>query len=160
VLALMLRMDGNVPYDRYARSLAVCTVVFLVVKLVVFYRGGLYSRFWRYAGLDELTRITFLGVVAMLCQTAIFLLLLQPNGWVGRDFPRSIPVVEGLLALLVVGGMRYSVPASARLGQMRGGSPTARRVLIAGAGSAGIMMVQEMHRNPDLGMWPVAFVDD
>jgi len=159
VLALMLRMDGNVPYDRYGRSLFVVTVVFLAVKLAVFYRGGLYSRFWRYAGLDELTRLSFLGVVALLVQTALFLLLLQPNGWVGRDFPRSIPIVEGLLALLVVGGLRYSVPVSARLRQQRS-SPTARRVLIAGAGSAGIMMVQEMHRNPDLGMWPVAFVDD
>jgi FlaA1/EpsC-like NDP-sugar epimerase len=160
VLALMLRMDGNVPYDRYGRSLAIVTIVFLVVKLAVFYRGGLYSRFWRYAGLDELTRLSFLGVVALLIQTALFLLLLQPNGWVGRDFPRSIPIVEGLLALLVVGGLRYSVPVTARLGQQRSGNPSARRVLIAGAGSAGIMMVQEMHRNPDLGMWPVAFVDD
>jgi FlaA1/EpsC-like NDP-sugar epimerase len=159
LLALMLRMDGNVPYDRYGRSLVVVTIAFLLVKLVVFYRGGLYSRFWRYAGLDELTRLSFLGVVALLVQTALFLLLLQPNGWVGRDFPRSIPIVEGLLALLVVGGLRYSVPVTARLGQ-RSSNPAARRVLIAGAGSAGIMMVQEMHRNPDLGMWPVAFVDD
>jgi FlaA1/EpsC-like NDP-sugar epimerase len=160
LVALMLRMDGNVPYDRYGRSLIVATGAFLLVKLVIFYKGGLYSRLWRYAGLDELIRLSFLAVVALLVQTALFLLVLQPLGWVGRDFPRSIPIVEGLLALVVVGGLRYSVPAAARLGQQRGGNPAARRVLLAGAGSAGIMMVQEMHRNPNLGMWPVAFVDD
>jgi FlaA1/EpsC-like NDP-sugar epimerase len=159
-LALMLRMDGNVPYDRYTRSLVVTTVAFLLVKLVVFYRGGLYSRFWRYAGLDELAHLAFLGVVALLIQTGLFLLLIQPNGWIGRDFPRSLPIVEGLLAILVTGGLRYSVPLTARLRQKRSSNPDARRVLIAGAGSAGVMMVQEMQRNPDLGMWPVAFVDD
>lgn len=160
VLALGLRMDGNVPFDRYTGSLIVATVAFLLVKLAVFYRGGLYSRFWRYAGLDELTRIAFLGVVALLVQTALFLYVLQPLGWIGRDFPRSMPIVEGLLALMVAGAVRYSVPLTARLGQQRSPGTGAQRVLIAGAGSAGIMMVQEMQRNPDLGMWPVGFVDD
>ncbi len=160
LLALILRMDGNVPFDRYSGSLIVATIVFLLVKLVVFYRGGLYSRFWRYAGLDDLAHLAFLGVVALLFQTALFLLVLQPNGWIGRDFPRSMPIVEGLLALLVAGAFRYSVPFTARLGQQRSSNPDARLVLIAGAGSAGVMMVQEMQRNPDLGMWPVGFVDD
>ncbi len=40
LLALMLRMDGNVPYDRYGGSLVVVTAVFLLVRLVVFYRGA------------------------------------------------------------------------------------------------------------------------
>jgi FlaA1/EpsC-like NDP-sugar epimerase len=160
LLALVLRMDGNVPLDRYGGSLIVVTVAFLLVKMVVFYRGGLYSRFWRYAGLDELARIALVGVVALLIQTGLFLLVLQPNGLVGRDFPRSIPIIEGLLALLVAGTLRYSVPLTARLGQQRSPKPDAKRVLVAGAGSAGVMMVVEMQRNRDVGMWPVAFVDD
>jgi FlaA1/EpsC-like NDP-sugar epimerase len=160
MLALMLRMDGSLPLDRYGQSLAVVTVAFLLVKMVVFFRGGLYSRFWRYAGVDELARIALVGVVALLIQTALFLLVLQPYGWVGRDFPRSVPVVEGLLALLVAGTFRYSVPLTARLSQKRGSRSDAKRLLVAGAGSAGVMMVVEMRRNPDMGMWPVGFVDD
>ncbi|MEO8286222.1 MAG: nucleoside-diphosphate sugar epimerase/dehydratase [Chloroflexota bacterium] len=158
--ALILRMDGTLPLDRYGRSLVVVTIVFLLVKMAVFFRGGLYSRFWRYAGLDELARIALVGVIALVIQTALFLLVLQPIGWVGRDFPRSVPVVEGILALLVAGAIRYSVPWAARRVQKRGPRSDAKRLLVAGAGSAGMMMVLEMQRNPDLGMWPVAFVDD
>lgn len=162
-LALVLRFDGNVPFGRYGGSLAVATIAFLLVKLAVFYGGGLYRRFWQYAGLDELTRVASLSVVALLLQTALFLVVLQPNGWVTPDFPRSIPIVEGLLALLVAGGLRFSVPIAVRLGQhwhSAAALQESRRVLIVGAGSAGVMMVLEMQRNPHLGMWPVAFVDD
>jgi FlaA1/EpsC-like NDP-sugar epimerase len=35
-----------------------------------------------------------------------------------------------------------------------------KRLLVAGAGDAGALVVREMQRNPALGMWPVGFLDD
>ncbi|MBR8840249.1 MAG: polysaccharide biosynthesis protein, partial [Stigonema ocellatum SAG 48.90 = DSM 106950] len=39
-------------------------------------------------------------------------------------------------------------------------NPNQERVLVVGAGIAGVSLVQEMQRNPQLGFQPVAFVDD
>jgi FlaA1/EpsC-like NDP-sugar epimerase len=82
----------------------------------------------------------------------------------GSDaFPRSIPFIDGLLTLLVVGGPRFAVRL---MGQRRERerrhqqSKLDNRVLIMGAGSAGAMMIKEMRANPQLGLEPVGFIDD
>ncbi len=47
-----------------------------------------------------------------------------------------------------------------RLNEKRKISYHGERVLVAGSGKSGISIVQEMQRNPQLGMVPVAFIDD
>jgi FlaA1/EpsC-like NDP-sugar epimerase len=160
-LALELRLDGANVLSRYTPSLLVATGLFLAVKLGVFYVGGLYSRFWRYASIDELGHIAFLGGLATVIQGGLLLGVAQPLGWVSVEFPRSIPFIEGLLTLVAIGALRYSVPFSERALQRRAGQRhSGDRVVVAGAGRAGVMVVQEMRRNPHLGLEPVAFVDD
>jgi FlaA1/EpsC-like NDP-sugar epimerase len=160
-VALAIRLDGWEALDRHGRSLLVATILFLAVKLLIYYSGGIYSRFWRYASIDELGHITLLGVLALGVQTALLLGVFQPLGWVAGEFPRSVPVIDGLLTLAATGALRFSVPFSERLLQRRTGRRQGGdRVLVVGAGSAGVMIVQEMRRNPHLGMQPVAFVDD
>ncbi|MEG4492660.1 hypothetical protein [Microcoleus sp. D3_18_C4] len=60
LLALAIRLDGILNLAPYLQSLAVVTVLFLAVKLTVFYAGGLYKRYWQYAGLEEMAQITML----------------------------------------------------------------------------------------------------
>ena len=55
-LALWLRTDGA-DLARDGRSVIIVTVVFLCVKLAVFFPAGFYRRYWRYASIDELTLI-------------------------------------------------------------------------------------------------------
>ena len=44
-LALAIRLDGRFNlFAPYLQSLAVITVLFVAVKLIVFYAGGLYKR--------------------------------------------------------------------------------------------------------------------
>ncbi|MGA7732696.1 MAG: polysaccharide biosynthesis protein [Chloroflexia bacterium] len=158
--ALALRTDGDETLEQYWPSLLVATLLFIVVKLAVFFRGGLYAKYWRYAGIDDMASLAMLGMLALIVQTALFLWVVQPAGWVRSDFPRSVPIIDGLLALGAVGAVRYSVRLADRSWQRRSGRPGGRRVLVAGAGKAGVMIVDELRRNPSLGMVPVAFVDD
>ena len=44
-LALAIRLDGRLNLAPYLQSLAVITVLFVAVKLIVFYAGGLYKRY-------------------------------------------------------------------------------------------------------------------
>ncbi len=72
--------------------------------------------------------------------------------------PRSIPLIDGMLTLMAVGGSRFSVRLAERW--RRRGSPGGKRVLIIGAGDAGRMIAREMQNNPQLGLEPVGFIDD
>ncbi len=158
--ALMLRAESFASVQAYWNSLLVLTLVFLFIKVLIFRLGGLYGRVWKYASIDELAKITLAVAGAVVVQVGVFLLVLRPLGWVDLTFPRSVPLIDGLLTLLVVGGMRYSVRLAQRLQQRVRPNGKGRRVLVIGAGAAGIMMVREMRNNPQLGLYPVAFVDD
>lgn len=60
LLALEIRLDYTSNLAPYLESLAVVTVLFLAVKLTVFYAGGFYNRYWQYAGLEEMAHIAML----------------------------------------------------------------------------------------------------
>lgn len=158
-IALLLRVDDSEVVGNNLGALAVATLLFLAVKLSVFYRGNMYSRFWRYASVEELAHIAFLGLLALILQTLLYLLVLRPLGWV-HGLPQSLPLIEALVALPATAGLRFSVPLAARVLHRRTGKRETQRVLVVGAGSAGVMIVQEMQRNLPLGLKPVAFVDD
>jgi FlaA1/EpsC-like NDP-sugar epimerase len=159
-LALALRLDRLLPPPRYYASLVVVTLLFAAVKLLTFYLAGLYSRYWRYASIDELVQLAGAASLALCLQIVLFVGVLQPTGAVAADFPRSLPLLDGLLTLLLTGSVRYSVRVAERLRQRCSGHPEPRRLVIVGAGEAGVALLTELQRNSHLGLLPVAFIDD
>lgn len=157
-IALILRTDLVSAVAGYFPYLVRYTIFNLVVCLSVFYAFGLYSRYWRYASIDELIQIALSVVTAMAMVSAAFF-----GSYAFElkifDLPRSIPLISGLLTLIWVGGGRFSVRMGERRRQPRPNKAT-RRVLVMGAGDAGAMIVREMQRNDQLGMTAVGFVDD
>ena len=158
-LALALRIDNPWDLPHYLTSLLLVMLLFPAIKLPVFYSAGLYRRLWRYAGIDDLIYIALLCLVGLGLQTLVFLFL-RSVGWLAPDFPRSLPVLDGMLALLAVGAIRLSVPVSLRARQRRTRRTTDTQVVIVGAGSAGAMIARELLTNPAHGLRPVAFLDD
>ncbi len=130
-----------------------------VVKPLVYYYFGLYRRVWTYASIQELKLITiavtFASIGLFVIITTIQLLK------VFHEFSRGAVVIDWLLSLVSVGGIRFSmrVLAESRAGA-RNALARARRVLIVGAGSAGALVAREMQKNPQVGLLPVCFVDD
>jgi FlaA1/EpsC-like NDP-sugar epimerase len=159
LLALGLRLDGAINLPVYGINLFVATLVFVTIKLMILGRWGFYQRYWRYASVDELAQIAELAVAVILLQGLSFGLLYQLGTFSIDLLPRSLPLLDGIVSFLVIGGLRFSVravEASNQRQEMKSGE----RVLIVGAGAAGISLVQEMQRQPDRGYYPVAFVDD
>jgi FlaA1/EpsC-like NDP-sugar epimerase len=70
-----------------------------------------------------------------------------------------VVLIDGLLVLVLVGGIRFSVRLAARSLREEPNGPT-ERVAIMGAGDAGAMIAREMKQNPHLGLEPVCFFDD
>lgn len=166
-LALILRLDSFQAVSRYVGGLIVFTLVGLAVRLLVFWRAGLYNRYWRYASVDEIALI-FLSVVVATATTAVafyglrFLVLaLLPafaDPLADLSLPRSIPLIDGLLVLTVVGSSRFSIRLIERWRHHT--NLAGKRVLIVGAGDAGRMIAREMQSNAQLGLEPVGFIDD
>lgn len=150
--AFALRFDGDIP-PQYQLIMW----KYLPAVLLVFGSGlwvfGIQRGLWRYVGIHDLARILW----ASLAGSAIFygvVHLLIGN----TQYPRSVIVLTGLLSGLYLAGIRLTVRWFREWLQITG--PSARRVLIVGAGNAGELLVRDMLSDSDYNSKPVAFVDD
>jgi FlaA1/EpsC-like NDP-sugar epimerase len=158
--ALLVRTESWQSISEFTLSLAVVTLVFLAIRMGVFFRFKLFHRLWRYASVDELARIGVGSVIVLGLQLFAFFAVLRPLGLIDSGFPRSVPLVETLIALPLVALPRLVPRLAQRVHERLSKTGKSKRVIVAGAGEAGVMIVREMQSNPKLGMAPMAFVDD
>ncbi|PSB09473.1 capsule biosynthesis protein CapD [Pleurocapsa sp. CCALA 161] len=162
VLAMILRLDHIEALQEYYKGLFIATIIFSIVKLFTFIIGGFYKRYWKYASIDELIEIAALTTTAVVIEIILLSILQYIIGTETEHYlvPRSLPLLDGILSFILIGGVRFSVRATERKNQQRKNFYKRDRVLIVGAGDAGVSIMQEMRRNLKLGLNPVAFVDD
>lgn len=150
-IALALRLDGFGALPRYAGALLLFTLVGMVVRLLIFWRAGLYNRYWRYASVDEIGLIVATVIAATAINTILFfalrfILLLTPSPLsvlsgveglplaLSPQLPRSIPYIDGMLTLMAVGGSRFSIRLGERWCRPGPIGPHRRTAREAGAG--------------------------
>src|SRR3990172_8021737 len=154
-----LRTDLGLRFLDYLPQIYWLVAVAVLIKPTVFYFFGLYRRLWAYASVQELRLIVVAVSSASMLISVVIITLLAAN--ILPNFPRSIPPIDWLLTLVLIGGFRFSLRV---LAEMRAGqsSPQSsqKRVLVVGAGDAGALVVREMQKNPQLNLSPVCFVDD
>ena len=160
LLALFLRLDGNLNLQEYILQLGMATGLFLVVKQIVFWGFGFYGRYWRYASIEEVIYIVTLMMGVVVIQTTLFNILDRIFHLPLDNLPRSLPILEGLLSCIFVIVLRFSVRVVERVNHRQKISKNRERVLIIGAGNAGVSLVEDMQRNPQFGVYPVGFIDD
>jgi FlaA1/EpsC-like NDP-sugar epimerase/EAL domain-containing protein (putative c-di-GMP-specific phosphodiesterase class I) len=160
ILALSIRLDGWSLASRYFDSLALVTAIFVTMKISVLAACGFYRRYWRFAGVDELAYFSLLTMMFTLSQSIAFYAVNSVAGLSINFLPSSLPFLDGLFSFLLVGAVRFSIPFFERVTQQRSHQSHQTRVLVFGAGSAGISLAREMQQHPDTGLWPVGFVDD
>ncbi len=150
-IAFWLRFDGQVPPRE--GMLWLDTLPWLVlVRGLVFVPCRLYTGLWRYSGLWDLRNI----ILGVSLSTIGFYLLLR-HGLAIDSYPRSIFLVDSLVLIFFLGGMRMS----RRLYNAVPGFSRRKRVLIYGAGDTGEMIVRDMKTHTSLYNYrPVGFIDD
>ncbi len=136
----------------------------ILITPVIFRSSGIYSRYWRYASIDELSLLAgAVGASTVAAYIASRLLIeLTQSTYV---IPRSTPIITFLLALAFTAAPRLAVRMRGRLaGRLQQAQPAAggprRRVAIMGAGDAGTMIVRELQNNPQLGLEVACYIDD
>jgi FlaA1/EpsC-like NDP-sugar epimerase len=157
VIAFQLRVPNR--WIEFVHLIAWYALVGVLVKVPLIVGFGLYRQVWRRVTVEDLYRLAL--VVAIGSAVMFAAGLIRYEG--GSPFPRTVPVIEGLIALLAMVGVRLG----ARFRKSRRGRPrhsavrdTARRVLLAGAGEAGTDVGWEIRRRPECGFTVVGFLDD
>lgn len=149
--SFLLRFDFQP--TRYYLILFVQTLVpVLMLKLLAMHLFGLLSGWWRYAGITDLLSI---GKAAFTSSILLYGVIVV--GFAGRGFPRGVLVIDLALTIIVIGGARFAVRAYT---DQAGKYLAQKKVLIVGAGEAGVSLARELKGDATLQYWPVGFVDD
>ena len=154
LLAFGLRFDLAIPFPLAVLALFTLPLL-LACKLAGFWASGIFSGSWRHVSIGDLQDIARGNLLA----AALFLAaMVFSHGLDG--FPRSLFLLDPLLCAVLMGGIRVGI----RLVAEHRTRPAVRRietlVLIAGAGPAGIRLLQEIESRQRLRVGVVGFVDD
>jgi FlaA1/EpsC-like NDP-sugar epimerase len=149
-LAFWMRFDGEIPPPYHAVWRG--TVLWLVaIRGVTFFAFRLYEGLWRYAGIWDLRNI----ILSVVSGSVLFWALARWGLGVA-SYPRSIFVIDAILLVFLLGGVRLA----RRIAREFRPRARDRKVLVIGAGDAGEMIVRDMRTNSSHGYEPVGFIDD
>jgi FlaA1/EpsC-like NDP-sugar epimerase len=158
-----VRFDG-VDFDVHWEGFIIFTSLACIVTPIVFWRFGIYTRYWRYASVEELSLLAAAVVVSsILCGISGATLRYAISGT--TVLPRSIPLIFPFIALSLLALPRLAARVSANGEYPRRrasdlNDPAVTPVLIVGAGDAGAIIAREIRQNPKTGMHAVGFIDD
>jgi FlaA1/EpsC-like NDP-sugar epimerase len=158
-LAYILRFNGLPPTSAERLTAITFAVVTAPIALAVFVFAGLYRRIWSYASVAEVERIIVGVSIAAVSSTLIGLVLLPATGLTPGRVPVSVIALDALLAGALIVAPRLFFRIRTWHGRRRRRDDDMRAIIV-GAGAAGQMIAKELLTNPQLGMYPVAFVDD
>lgn len=155
LLGLLLRFDGQVPSSHltFSASLVVPLTLFY---LSFFYLFRLYKHLWHYASINELLSI-FLAV-----SSSSFFFFLISMVFPMAFFPRSVILIGWIFLLFFVGGSRLLLRIYRQNynGLKYKREMDRKRVLIIGAGDAGVLVLKELKKHRELKYQTIGFIDD
>ncbi|MEX2616364.1 MAG: nucleoside-diphosphate sugar epimerase/dehydratase [Alphaproteobacteria bacterium] len=156
-LSLYLRVGGDITY--FAQSfLLEGAVIFTVVAAGVFWFADLYRGIWRYASLNDLMAITKAVTLIVLVFLPLLFLVTRLH-----DLPRSLPLINWFVLLVLLGGPRflYRVFKDRRLDHVLERNKAARvPVLLVGAGDSAELFIREQARDPGAPYRVIGLIDE
>lgn len=163
-LAFFVRFDNGTPAF-YERAMFSTIGWVSLISVALFVASGMYAKMWRYTSVKDMESVLLRVVLAWLSVVAYVNIVppLEPP-LAGVDIPRSVLVYYLGFSAAFLCGLRLLARSIFERPTLVGGPARNRdhggtRVLIAGAGSAGHLLVRESQRQP-LGFVPVGLVDD
>jgi len=157
----VLRLELGAAFTFYLPSAYWMIGSALIIKPLIYYYFRLYRRMWIYASVQELKLIIAAVSAASVVLSAVMVSFFNLGVFTG--FPRSVLIIDWLVSLILVGGLRFTIRLlSESFTQQSVGSPDgkSRKALIIGAGDAGALVVRELQKNPQLNLIPIGFLDD
>ncbi len=164
VLSYLLRFDFEIPAGELHSMLAQLPLV-LLLQFGAMQIFGIYTFMWRYIGMAEIG--AFVKAAWWSFLPLVLLRLGLPDGFGQWRVPLSIclmTTVFGLGGVLALRVLRRAVfegyEKKARSEASRGRNGRHKRVLLVGAGRAGVQAAREILNRGDMGLDIYGFVDD
>lgn len=158
-IAHILRFDGYPPGGEAGRMWLILPYL-VVARILMNMALGIYRRVWRYSSIADVVQITIsVGIVSgillvlRLTLVGVANYLTVPIGIIIIDFCFA---AAGMVNIRLLRRVTYEIVRNAGIHQPK----IRRRVLLAGAGQAGIMTLREARNRRDLGFEICGFVDD
>ncbi len=161
-LAFLFRLEFAIPRAWFHVLLATWPyVVILQYVALVFF--GVPRLSWRYISIGDVTRV----LSAISVANAVLLVIRFVGPLVGPQLsivviPLGVIAMNLALAFLCLVGIRAlrRLQGEASDRKQKAAGSEKHRVLLIGAGQAGVMVAREIMNRPDLGLHPVGFLDD
>jgi FlaA1/EpsC-like NDP-sugar epimerase len=148
-----LRFEGNIPteyFTTYYHTAVASTVIF---PLTLYYLG-LYRRIWQYASIGELLSIVYSATIGTGGSAAVVYFLAPFR------VPHKSAIMLWLLSVILIGGSRFTWRVLQERAFRDNIPALQKRVLIVGAGDAGVLALRELKNLNYRQGRPVGFIDD
>lgn len=156
--ALWLRFDcvfSAIP-QKYLLAWLKFAPGYAIVSVVIFYLLRLYQSVWKFASFDEFRRVAFGSVVTGVMHALLITLLFQ-------RMPVAYYLVGTFLQFMLVLGIRFSYrfvvwEYNRRIRSQQ--ESMAKRVMLIGAGSAGQLILRDLHNAREMTDSVCCIIDD
>lgn len=155
LLGLAIRFEGiaGEQFSAYFSVFIHNMVYITLIKVIIFHYFKLYKTIWKYASIEELLNI----VIAIIVSNVAVLIILFSRD---ETLPRSVYIIVTLMDMVLIGGMRFSFRAMGKKPLEIFKSSNLKRIMIIGAGDAGVMVIREYKNHSQLNSKPVVIIDD
>jgi FlaA1/EpsC-like NDP-sugar epimerase len=152
-IALMLRFDLSYSLIEpiYLKTWLHFVPIYTIFCIVVFIYLNLYKSIWRFASYMELVRVVGATVVTSFFHITMTIMLLN-------RMPISYYLIGGLLQFLFMISIRFSYRFILLI-RSRTSKPR-HRVMLVGAGDAGMMILRDIRRAKEVNERVVCIIDD
>jgi FlaA1/EpsC-like NDP-sugar epimerase len=158
LLAFVARYDGlwGPPLTRVFWSFV---AISLPLKIIVLLSFGLYRRLWRYASVSDLELLVGAAGACAVVDVVVGGVFVPAFGFMADRLSYAVILLDACLCAAAIAFPRLTIRVLARRDRRtrRAGS---RRAIVVGGGVAGGMIVRELIENAQLGIMPVAILDD
>ncbi len=126
--------------------------VVTLVRIITFLCFRIYKPIWQYAGVKEFrSLVTTIGISS--------LILICLSAFLKRFDTWTFFLIDGFFNISLIGFAKFSYRIFQEGRQKDVASPRTK-VLIVGAGPAGIGVLKELRSHPEKGYLPIGFIDD
>ncbi|MGI5874413.1 MAG: polysaccharide biosynthesis protein [Bacillota bacterium] len=127
--------------------------IYTIFCLITFLLAKLYKSLWRFASYSELIRVSMASLITAVFHVVGITLLFH-------RMPISYYLFGAIIQFMFVLGIRFSYRFVLLMGGRRASGSTLGRVMLIGAGSAGQLILRDLHRSESKLNKVVCIIDD
>lgn len=156
IIAYLLRFNFDIP-DFELKPLPVVLLIIFLIRLAGFLIGKTYAGLFRYTSTQDITRI-FVTMISGSVLLGLINVVYYSIGYQKFPIPFSIIIIEFLCSLLAMSALRIIVKITYL--EITNPSGHKSKVIIFGAGEAGVLTKRVLERDAGSRLKVDAFLDD